>query len=134
MGNNSLTPPTTPLPLIAKKGVRGGYLQLAFSQAGIEHYAQASSNLFEAAVAWATWLESQPTIKRAYWVIFSEAVPQLHIHLFPRYDTDTVKGEALFATRDNPTDPTGHPHPPWTSTLEQGLIDWSTSWNVTIVA
>ncbi|MFM7469497.1 MAG: HIT family protein [Vampirovibrionales bacterium] len=113
--------------LVVLQGERGGYLQLA-PAAPVTSYTDAPPELFLAAKAWASFLEREcPDIARVYWLTFSEVVPHLHIHLYPRYGTDTLTGTALFDARHTSAQPS------WTNLQQQGLSAWSLQWGVTLL-
>jgi diadenosine tetraphosphate (Ap4A) HIT family hydrolase len=107
----------TPLPLVTILGTRCGYIQLATSTY-TESYHQLPVVLFEAACAWARQLEALGA-KRVYWITLSEVVTHLHIHLYPRWETDTLKGMDLFQDRENPAQPV------WTDETSQCLQQWA---------
>jgi diadenosine tetraphosphate (Ap4A) HIT family hydrolase len=113
--------------LIAIVGERGGYIQLSPSHQ-VEAYHQLPATCLEAALAWATLLEAQPTIARCYWITLSEAVKQLHIHLYPRY-TDEVEtvGINLFEARNS------QPQPPWETPLKVALSHWAKTYDVAVI-
>jgi diadenosine tetraphosphate (Ap4A) HIT family hydrolase len=115
----------TDKPLIGIKGLRNGYLMLAPSRE-ILAYAELPENLFNAARAWAAELERLGS-PRAYWITLSEANPHLHIHLFPRWPEDTLKGIPLFETREQ------SPHPAWTDECLTALQQWAVMFNVELV-
>ena len=83
--------------LVAIKGMRKGYVQLATCDV-IETYEQLPLALLEAAKAWAVILEKHGA-KRVYWMTLSEVVTHLHIHLYPRWADDALKGIPLFEER-----------------------------------
>jgi diadenosine tetraphosphate (Ap4A) HIT family hydrolase len=126
MSHNPFQVATT-LPLVAIMGQRGGYLQLSPSHS-VETYQDLPSSCLSAAQAWATILEAQPTIARCYWIILSEAVKQLHIHLYPRYtqELETV-GIPLFEARNT------LPQPVWTPELRASLQQWATTHGVELI-
>lgn len=112
------------MPLVALKGKRNGYIMLAPAQE-ITHYGELPTQLFQAAQAWATLLETSGS-PRAYWITLSEVTRHLHIHLFPRWETDNLKGVELFETRDT------QPQPDWEPALLNQLEQWATQYQVTI--
>jgi hypothetical protein len=117
----------TSLPLVAIKGVRGGYIQLSPSRSA-EHYNAMPLSCLEAALAWATVLESTNGIARCYWITLSEAVKQLHIHLYPRYEEEVeFVGIPLFEARNT------NPQPVWTPELNTLLAKWSAQFNVCVL-
>ncbi|WP_303674404.1 hypothetical protein [Vampirovibrio chlorellavorus] len=105
------------LPLVALKGARNGYIMLAPATA-ITQYADLPASIWAAAQAWAAMLE-QAGSPRVYTVILSEVTRHLHIHLFPRWPEDTLRGTALFDTRDT------QPQPLWTPALQDALTRWA---------
>ena len=117
----------TALPLVAIIDNRGGYIQLSPSHS-VESYNQLPLACLEAALAWATVLEAQPTIARCYWITLSEAIKQLHIHLYPRYthEAETV-GIPLFEARNT------EPQPSWKADLKDALSQWAKTCGVAIV-
>jgi diadenosine tetraphosphate (Ap4A) HIT family hydrolase len=126
MLNNPFKTETT-LPLVAIKGMRGGYIQLSPSSP-VEHYNAMPLSCLEAALAWATVLESTNGIERCYWITLSEAVKQLHIHLYPRYQSDALPvGIPLFEERNNAS------QPEWTPELNALLAKWSAQFNVCVL-
>jgi diadenosine tetraphosphate (Ap4A) HIT family hydrolase len=117
----------TALPLVAIIGNRGGYIQLSPSHS-VEGYIQLPLACLQAALAWATIVEAQPTIARCYWITLSEAVKQLHIHLYPRYGDETeAVGIPLFEARNT------QPHPPWTAELKKALNQWAKTYGVCVI-
>jgi diadenosine tetraphosphate (Ap4A) HIT family hydrolase len=119
----------TQLPLIALKGNRKGYLQLAPSEE-ITSFQQLSLQFFQAAQAWATHLEDLGA-KRIYWITLSEVVPHLHIHLYPRWREDEPKGLALFEKRDEMPQPLW-PEDPFHE-INQVLNRWAREYSVCIL-
>jgi hypothetical protein len=114
--------------MVAIMGKRGGYIQLSPSHQ-VVGYSQVSTTFLNAALAWATCLEAQPTIARCYWITLSEAVKQLHIHLFPRYTDETkIVGISLFEARNT------LPQPDWTPSLTEALQQWASTHGVAIIA
>ncbi|MCX5920866.1 MAG: hypothetical protein NTW61_06060 [Candidatus Melainabacteria bacterium] len=117
----------TALPLVAIMGCRGGYVQLSPSHS-VEHYNALPTACLEAALAWATVLENQPNIARCYWITLSEAVKQLHIHLYPRYTKETeTLGIPLFEARNT------KPQPPWTAELTDAFHQWAKTHGVAVI-
>jgi diadenosine tetraphosphate (Ap4A) HIT family hydrolase len=113
---------STEAPLVALINGRNGYVQLAPSTE-ITQYAGLDEALFRAAKAWAEILESHGT-ERVYWITLSEVVRHLHIHLYPRWPEDTLKGLPLFEARN-----TGI-QPPWTGDLSKALATWAATHGV----
>ncbi len=111
-------------PLVALKGARNGYIMLA-PAAEITQYADLPSTLWFAAQAWAAILE-QVGSPRMYTVILSEVTRHLHIHLFPRWPEDELRGTALFDGRDT------QPQPPWTPALQAALTQWAQTHQVSL--
>ncbi len=109
-------------PFIAIKSRRNGYLQLSESRS-VVNYSELSPNLLLVAKAWATKLEEFGA-KRVYWIIYSEQVSQIHIHLFPRWTDEEARGADLFATRNE------NPQPAWTEKCEEGLFSWAEQYQV----
>lgn len=108
---------STTLPLVALRGNRAGYIQLA-PAANVQTYAQLPPSLFAAAQAWAATLQAQGA-PRVYWITLSEVVHHLHIHLYPRWPQDSLSGIPLFEARDT------LPQPPWPQSLQAALADWA---------
>jgi diadenosine tetraphosphate (Ap4A) HIT family hydrolase len=102
--------------LVAVKGLRGGYLQLAQPE-DIRQYGDLSDALFLAARDWAARLEALGA-ERVYWLMLADVVPHLHLHLYPRWPEDTTKGIPLFEARNT------SPQPTWTEPLETALTEW----------
>jgi diadenosine tetraphosphate (Ap4A) HIT family hydrolase len=97
----------TELPFVAIKGLRNGYIQLA------------SSTLQE------TYEELEALqAKRVYWLTLSEAVPHLHIHLYPRWFETEPKGLSLFEQRNQ------EPQPLWNEPTLKKLEQWAKQFNV----
>lgn len=116
--------PPTPYSLVAIKGQRGGYVQLAPAHP-VTTYGDTSPEIFLAARDWATRMETHIMgIARMYWLTFSEVVPHFHIHLYPRYRADTLKGTALFEAREEPV------QPGWSPEQEALLTAWCQQWGV----
>lgn len=115
----------TDKPLVAIKGARNGYLQLAASTETPD-YSQVPDALLFAARAWAQQLETLGS-PRVYWVTLSEVVTHLHIHLYPRWAEDTLKGVTLFEQRET------HPQPGWTPAVNEALATWAAEFEVHLV-
>lgn len=126
----STSPPANPFliatekPLVAIRGTRNGYIMLAPSRE-LVNYVDLPDSLLLAAKAWAIALEKLGS-PRAYWITLSELTPHLHIHLFPRWPEDTLKGIPLFESRDSA------PQPAWTSQLDEALAAWATQFSVEV--
>ncbi len=110
---------------VAISGARNGYIQLA-PGAEITTYSALDPLLFQIAQDWAARLEALGS-PRVYWITLSEAVPHLHIHLYPRWPTDTIKGIALFEQRENSA------QPQWLPEMQTALGEWAAQWNVFII-
>lgn len=108
----------THLPLVAIQGQRAGYIQLASSKPS-ETYADLPETALIAAKDWAQKLETEFNSPRTYWITLSEAVRQLHIHLYPRWPEDTDKSLDLFNQRDTES------QPKWTPDLIEALQSWA---------
>jgi hypothetical protein len=121
---NPFTAVSTPKPLVALKGKRNGYLMLATSQE-IFQYAGLPDSLLIAAKTWAATLEKMGA-PRVYWITLSEMTPHLHIHLYPRWPEDILKGIPLFEARES------NPQPAWTELMEAALDKWALDFNVEI--
>jgi hypothetical protein len=67
---------------------------------------------------WCTKLEKLGA-KRVYWIIISEQVKQIHIHLYPRWSDEEIKGIDLFALRES------DPQPAWNEDLNLLLSEWA---------
>lgn len=111
--------------LVAILGKRNGYIQLA-TRDSIETYADWSDAPLQAAKAWAIQLEALGS-PRIYWITLSEEVRHLHIHLFPRWKADTLKGVALFETRNT------EPQPDWEAPVLTALAQWAEQFDVEVV-
>lgn len=112
----------TQQPLVALKGKRAGYIQLA-TTTEVTQYQHLPAELFIAAQSWAAILE-QHQAKRIYWLTVAEVVQHLHIHLYPRWTDEESKGISLFEARNIPN------QPKWTPELSNLLIQWATKYNV----
>jgi diadenosine tetraphosphate (Ap4A) HIT family hydrolase len=111
--------------LVALCGVRNGYILLATREV-IESYADWQDSVFNAARAWSAALDSLGS-PRVYWIMFSEETRHLHMHLFPRWEGDTLKGVPLFETRHLPG------QPGWTSEVKDALQQWAQEFDVEVV-
>jgi len=112
--------------LVAIKGLRAGYLQIATPKE-ITHYAELPVELFDVARQWAAMLEEFGA-KRIYWITLSEQVQHLHIHLYPRWNDEEAKGLDLFQQRDNLQ------QPPWSTELEEILRLWVEKFEVVMIS
>ncbi|MBX2860339.1 MAG: hypothetical protein KTR14_03835 [Vampirovibrio sp.] len=116
----------TERPLVALKGHRGGYVQLAPSRE-VTSYKEAPTEVFQAAHAWAAQLELLGA-RRVYWITLSEVVSHLHIHLYPRWTENELKGLPLFEAREDTVQPV------WTPELTAALQEWAEKWQVHVEA
>lgn len=116
---------TTEKPIVALAGKRNGYLMIAPSQA-IVNYDLLPETPLLAAKAWAGRLE-QLGSPRAYWIVLSELTPHLHIHIFPRWPEDSLKGLPLFEAREH------DPQPQWTPVVQEALRCWAQEYQVEIL-
>lgn len=114
----------TEKPLVAIRGARNGYIMLAPSQETL-HYGGLPDSMLLAAKAWAATLENLGS-PRAYWITLSELTPHLHIHIFPRWPEDALKGIPLFESRDSA------PQPVWTPSIEMALDQWANQFSVEV--
>ncbi len=121
---NPFTAIRTDKPLVAVCGARNGYIMLAPTQE-ITDYASLPDAMPLAAKAWATRLE-QLGSPRAYWITLSEMTPHLHIHIFPRWPQDELRGISLFESRDSA------PQPEWSREIQAALADWAQTHQVEI--
>jgi diadenosine tetraphosphate (Ap4A) HIT family hydrolase len=112
--------------LVALCGVRNGYIMLATREV-IESYADWQDSVFNAAKAWAATLDSLGS-PRVYWIMFSEETRHLHMHLFPRWDGDTLKGVPLFETRHDPNQPA------WIPEVKDALRQWAQEYDVEVIS
>ncbi len=108
---------TTNDPLVALAGQRCGYIQLATSQLAM-HYADLPDEIFTAAKDWAACLEKLGA-QRVYWIMLAEQVTHLHLHLYPRWTSDEIKGLPLFEQRNM------RPQPDWSDSVQRALADWA---------
>ncbi len=122
--NNPFLEIAANLPLVAVTGLRNGYIMLA-TAAEITTYTDLPDALLMAAKDWAATLE-QSGSPRVYWITLSEVTRHLHIHLFPRWPEDALKGVDLFSTRQT------HPQPDWTTAQINQLKNWANHHGVTI--
>lgn len=115
----------TDKPFVALTGKRCGYVQLAPAEETV-HYNDLPDELFMAGKAWAGALENLGA-KRVYWITLSEAVPHLHMHLYPRWLENEEKGLPLFEARNEP------PQPEWTDEAVHALHRWAAEWKIHII-
>jgi diadenosine tetraphosphate (Ap4A) HIT family hydrolase len=112
-------------PLAAIQGLRGGYVQLAPTRLTTT-YQDLPDTMLLAAKAWAVKLEALGA-KRVYWITLSEMLPHLHIHLYPRWSDDELRGLPLFEQREHAG------QPPWTDDLAQAFDTWAKAFDVTVI-
>lgn len=123
---NIFTAVKTEQPNVALTRNRNGYIMIATHEEAVS-YSDFSLDLMAAAKAWASILENHGA-QRVYWVMLSEETPHLHMHLFPRWDGDELRGIALFEARNT------QPQPAWTPDLEDALKAWSETWGVAVAS
>lgn len=114
----------TALPFVAIQGKRDGYIMLA-PATEITQYSQLPPAIFQMAQQWAALLEAMGS-PRVYWITLSEVTRHLHIHLFPRWETDSLKGVELFETRDS------QKQPEWRPETLQALAQWAKDHQVSL--
>ncbi len=115
----------TQQPLVGITGQRCGYIQLA-PATETTHYGFLPQELFQAATDWAAILEAMGA-KRVYWIMLSEVVSHLHLHLYPRWEETETKGLALFEQRDQPG------QKKWTNEAIFALNRWAVQHHVHII-
>ncbi len=132
MDNQSKTSVNNPFPqaptgynLACLKGERNGNIQLATTKE-VLHYKDLPSDVLIAAQDWAIELETLGA-KKVYWLTLAEMLPHLHIHLYPRWETDTLKGVALFEQRET------EPQPIWETNTTEALARWAKKHSVFIL-
>jgi len=123
---NIFTAVQTQEPFVALTRNRNGYIMIAAHEEKVS-YADFSLDLMAAAKAWAAILE-QHGAARVYWIMLSEETPHLHMHLFPRWESEGLKGIALFEARNTT------PQPAWTPALEEALAAWAKEWKVAVAS
>lgn len=112
-------------PIVALCGARNGYVMIAPSQE-ITAFQDLPESVLIVAKAWATTLENSGS-PRAYWIMLSEVTRHLHIHVFPRWAEDHLKGIALFETRETELQPA------WTPAVKAALEQWAKEFNVALI-
>ncbi len=115
----------TDKPLVAICGKRNGYVMVAASHETLR-YDDLPDDVLVAALAWAITLEGLGA-EKVYWMTLSEVTPHLHIHLFPRWPEDTLKGIPLFESRDT------SPQPAWADTIRAALSQWAADYEIELV-
>lgn len=110
--------------LVAIRGMRRGYIQLAQPQE-VTSYQDLSDEWLKAARAWAATLEALGA-KRVLWIMLSEMVPHLHLHVYPRWTDEEVRGIALFEQREQA------PQPAWDAATESALASWAAAHRVAV--
>ncbi len=101
---------------IALKGQTNGYLQIAPAEF-TDNFNNLNPQIFLIAQTWAQELE-QLGAKKVYWITLSEIVTHLHIHVFPRWSDQEVKGLDLFALREECLWP-------WNENTNKALNAWA---------
>lgn len=107
------------------KGRRCGYIQLASAEE-IVNYSDLSPLLFLAAHEWMKALEKFGA-KRVYFILLSEEVKHIHIHLYPRWEEQEAKGLDLFAQREQKNQPI------WSQEINSLLDKWAEENNIFII-
>lgn len=115
----------TDKPFVAILGKRRGYVQIT-TRHEVTDYQHLPDGLLQAAKDWAIHLEALGA-KKVYWMILSEVVTHLHVHLYPRWGDDEVKGPELFNQRN--TDP----QPEWRDEDLIALKKWAETYQVHII-
>ena len=111
--------------VVALKGARDGYMMIA-SAKEVFRYEGIPEAVFTAARDWASTLEALGS-PRVYWLILSEVTLHYHIHVFPRWEGDSLKGIPLFETREHPG------QPEWRESTLQALHEWATGHGVEVL-
>lgn len=115
----------TDMALVALKGARNGYIQLA-PRNYTTRFADLPPGLFEAARDWATCLQDLGA-ERVFWLMLAEVVDHQHLHLYPRWSADPLRGLDLFQARMN------EPQPAWTPAVEEALKAWTARHQVEVI-
>lgn len=115
----------TEKPFVALLGKRNGYIQVATTTEATT-YAELNPRLMLVAYHWCQQLEALGA-KRVYWITLSEAVPHLHVHLYPRWFANEVKGVELFNQREN------EPQPLWNEPTKKQSEQWAEQYNVHMI-
>ncbi|XVJ50933.1 MAG: hypothetical protein HEQ32_02120 [Vampirovibrio sp.] len=116
-----------PTLLVAMVGPRAGYLQIAPRVVTSEH-AEVPPLLFQACQTWASFLQTQASVAKVYWLQWSEVVTHLHWHLYPRWVEDPLKGVEAFNARHDLT-----AQRPWDLHWQMALYQWAERYSVTIL-
>lgn len=111
--------------LVAIKGERAGYIQIAASSE-VTLYQDLPEEILIAAKNWAVELEKMGA-KKVYWITLSEVVTHLHIHLYPRWTDNEAKGLPLFEKRNTA------PQPAWTTEMLLCLNAWADAHNTALI-
>jgi hypothetical protein len=122
--NNPFQVETT-LPFVAILGERNGYVQVACSRTQ-EKYQHLNGHVLRVALDWCRRAELEGA-ERVYWITLSEMVRHLHIHLYPRWEADTIRGIALFEARNEDDQPA------WTPALSRQVQEWARRHDVHII-
>ena len=112
---------------IAIVGKRAGYIQIATNGETTAH-AEIPLDLLNACQAWSSFLQTQESIAKVYWLQFSEVVEHLHWHLYPRFIHDLLKGTDAFNARH-----THEAESPWDLHWQAALFQWAKRYDVEIL-
>ncbi|MGE0201562.1 MAG: hypothetical protein AB7P76_11415 [Candidatus Melainabacteria bacterium] len=116
----------TPNALVAVPGRRNGYIQLA-PRNRVTGFADLPPHVFEAGQAWARQMEAMGA-QNVLLLMIAEVEPHKHLHIFPRWPQDKLKGIPLFESRENAAQPR------WRDDVKSALASWGQQHGVSIIA